>query len=84
MGDIILLEGDNILNVALTPIPLPMANLLGVVTDAKIGNPLSGVKITINGLITHTDTDGVYAFVDLVPGSYVVTFEKEGYGTEVR
>lgn len=86
MGDITLVEGDNVLNVGMTPIPLPppVANLGGIVTDAETGSPIEGVKVTINGQTTYTDSDGAYAFAGLAPGSYTVTFEKEGYETEVR
>ena len=80
----LLQEGDNVVNVTLTPIPPPMANLSGVVTDADTGGPLSGVKVTIDGLTTYTNASGVYGFVDLEPGNYTVIFEKEGFETVVR
>ena len=84
MGDITLVEGDNVLNVPLTPLPPPVANLYGVVTDAETGYPLSGVKVTIDGLVTYTNASGAYGFEGLALGSYTITFEKEGYETEVR
>lgn len=84
MADITLLEGNNMLDVPLTPIPPPVANLYGKVIDAETGSPLSGVKITIDGLVTYTDASGNYVFTGLTPGNYTVTFEKEGYETEVR
>ncbi len=84
MGDIVLQEGANVLNVGLTPIPPPVANLYGVVTDAETGARLQGVKVTIDGLTTYTDASGNYGFTGLTPGSYTITFEKEGYETEVR
>ena len=84
MKDIVLVEGDNVLNVGLTPIPPPVANLYGVVTDAQTGYPLSGVKVTIDGLTTYTDASGNYGFTGLSPGSYTITFEKEGYETVTR
>ncbi len=84
MADITLLEGNNVLDVSLTPIPPPVANLYGKVIDAETGSPLSGVKITIDGLVTYTDASGNYVFTGLAPGSYTITFEKEGYETEVR
>ncbi len=81
MADIVLVEGDNELNVGLTPIPPPMANLYGVVTDAETGTPISGVKVTIDGVITQTDASGNYGFEGLTPGSYVIQFSKDGYET---
>lgn len=59
----------------------PTATLYGVVTDAETGYPLSGVKVTIDGLTTYTDASGNYGFTGLTPGSYAITFEKEGYET---
>ena len=82
MADIVLQEGTNVLNVGLTPIP-PVASLYGVVTDAETGFALSGVKVTIDGLVTYTDVNGTYAFEGLTPGTYTITFEKEGYETLV-
>lgn len=84
MADIVLIEGDNELNVGLTPIPPPVANLYGVVTDADTGYALEGVKITLDGLIAYTDNLGQYAFTGLSPGSYGITFEKEGYETVTK
>lgn len=84
MSDIVLVEGNNELNVGLTPIPPPVANLYGLVTDAYTGYPLSGVKVTIDSLGTYTNASGNYGFEALTPGSYTITFEKDGYVSEVR
>ena len=83
MPDIVLYEGDNELNVALTPIPV-VANLYGVVTDAETGDPIAGVKVTIDDLVTYTNASGQYSFAGLAPGAYTVTFEKEGYETVTK
>ena len=83
MADITLQEGNNELNVQMPPVVV-LANLYGVVTDAETGYPLEGVRVSINGLTTYTNGSGYYGFEELTPGSYTVTFEKEGYETEVR
>ncbi|GAI65913.1 unnamed protein product [marine sediment metagenome] len=84
MADIVLYEGSNELNVGLIPIPPPVATLYGVVTNAETGSPIEGVKVTINGLVTYTNSSGAYGFEGLTPGSYTITFEKEGYETVTR
>lgn len=81
---IILSEGANELNVAMVPIPPPVANLYGIVTDADTGYPLGGVKVTIDGLVAYTNASGAYAFEGLDPGSYMIEFSKDGYETLVR
>lgn len=81
MADITLVEGNNQLNVGMTPIPPPVASLYGIVTDAETGYPIEGVKVTIDGLTTYTNASGAYAFEGLTPGGYTITFEKEGYET---
>ncbi len=83
MADITLQEGNNELNVQMPPVVV-LANLYGVVTDAETGYPLEGVRVSINGLTTYTNGSGYYGFEELTPGSYTITFEKEGYETEVR
>lgn len=82
--DITLVEGNNEVNVSLTSIAPVLANLYGVVTDAETGNPLVSVKVTIDGLTAYTNASGNYSFEGLTPGSYTVTFEKEGYETATR
>ena len=82
--DIVLAEGNNVLNVQLVPIAPPVANLYGVVRDAQTGYALQGVKVTIAGLTTYTNANGEYGFSGLTPGSYIITFSKDGYQTLVR
>ena len=82
MADIVLVEGNNVLNVGLTPIPV-VASLYGVVTDIETGEPIGGVKVTIDGIVTYTNSSGEYAFDGLTPGAYTITFEKEGYETVI-
>ena len=86
MGDIVLAEGDNELNISLVPIGVPVANLYGMVTDATTTPPIPipDVKVTIDGVVTYTDASGAYGFEGLSPGAYTITFEKEYYVTETR
>jgi len=83
MGDIVLVEGSNELNIGMVPIPPPLANLYGVVTDAETGYAIEGVKVTIDAIETFTNALGQYLFEGLTPGSYVIQFSKEGYETIV-
>jgi len=76
-----LYEGNNPLNVQMVPIAVP-TNLYGIVSDIDMV-PLSGVSVTLDGLVTTTDNLGQYQFTDLVPGNYTITFVKEGYETVV-
>jgi len=84
MGDIVLVEGNNPLNVQLVPVAAPVATLYGVVTDAETGYALAGVKVTLDILVTYTDSSGQYSFTGLSVGAHTVKFEKEGYETVVR
>lgn len=76
--------GDNVLNIALTPIPLIETRLFGKVTDEETRIPLSNVKVSLDGMVVYTNSQGYYEFGGLIPGGYTITFEKAGYETEVR
>ena len=65
------------------PPPPGLATLYGQVKDAITGEAISGVLVSLNGLETHTNGGGDYAFTDLEPGAYTLTFSKEGYETAV-
>ena len=65
---------------AAPPTPPPgRANLYGKVSDAATGQAIAGVLVALDGMQTQTDAQGNYIFTDLEPGSYILTFEKEGY-----
>src|SRR5215469_11994338 len=57
-------------------------NVSGVVVDTT-GAVIPGAKVTLTGpegtLTTPTDNQGNFSFVRLVPGSYTVKVEKEGF-----
>jgi len=60
-------------------IPVELASVYGVVTFRETGAPLSGVKVSIGGRTTYTNTSGEYSIENLAPGNYLMTLEKEGY-----
>ncbi len=90
---ITLVEGNNELNVQMTPITAQLAGLYGTVIDES-GIPLSGVRVhafsqETGGQATYTDASGNYQFANLgvgylSHGIYMVTFSKEGYYDVVR
>jgi len=63
------------------------ATLFGKVLNQN-NNPLKGVRVSISSTdydsITTTDGDGNYSFIGLAAGDYSVTFELEGYQTDVE
>lgn len=76
-------EGNNELNITLTPIPPALATLTGQVVDVVTGLPLAGVKVVLGGSIHYTDSNGFYNYTNLTPGDYSISFEKAGYQTLV-
>lgn len=83
MADITLYEGNNVLNVQLVPIAVPVATLYGLVTDAETGYALQGVKVTVDSLVAYTDSSGYYSFTGLSVGAHTIKFERAGYETKV-
>lgn len=65
------------------PPPPGLANLYGKVTDAVTGNAIANVLVNLNGTTIYTDGGGNYALLNVQPGSYSLTFQKEGYQTAV-
>lgn len=65
--------------VTASPTPAPWGRVYGVVSDAT--NPtvkIQGVKVMVEGQVVQTDAQGSYE-LSLMPGSYTLKFEKEGY-----
>lgn len=71
--------------------PVEGSVLLGTITDAMSGSPLSGVSVGLSGAstaATTTDSSGGYRIEGLVPGNIDIAVAKEGYdsiytGTQV-
>ncbi|GAH66436.1 unnamed protein product, partial [marine sediment metagenome] len=62
-----------------------LANLYGIVTDAKTDKPVGGVSVSFHGRIAHSNPAGYYIFTDLEPRYYTAMwFEKEGYETTIE
>ncbi len=57
------------------------AQLYGVVTDKDTFLPIEGVKVTLNGKVTHTNAYGYYQLANLDTQEYDITFAKDGYAT---
>jgi hypothetical protein len=63
-----------------TVIPGGVGDIIGIVTDPS-NQPLAGVEVRLNeGTSTHiTGADGAFAFVNLLPDTYHLSFGKHGY-----
>ena len=54
--------------------PVDKATLWGVVTDADTGNPINGIKASLNSWLQTTGTNGRYEFPEVDPGTYSLVF----------
>ena len=61
-------------------------NILGKITDAKSGEVLQGVNVTIvpSGTSRTTGGDGYFEFRDLEPKQYEIQAQKNGYITNSK
>jgi protocatechuate 3,4-dioxygenase beta subunit len=68
------------LDVALVPVPVATATLLGYVTDATTGQPIAGAVVELSGgYAATTDSQGYYQVLNIVPGSYSGQVSAAGY-----
>ena len=59
--------------------------IIGAVTDAQTGLPLAGVTVTCDSgcpVVAPTDGGGNYAFTNVPPGTYALTFSDGRYVTQ--
>lgn len=58
-----------------------VGSISGVVFDADFGSPLPEVQVTIaeTGQKVQTDGQGLYSFGEVQPGTYTLTFMRDGY-----
>jgi len=60
-----------------------LGGIQGVVTDAKTGAPIAGVRVQISApsqaVTATTDAHGHYAALSLPPDDYTLTAVKDGY-----
>src|SRR5579884_3564911 len=58
-------------------------NITGTVTDAS-GKPLADVQVTASSpsqtASSTTDVHGFFSILNLIPDTYTVSFQKQGYG----
>ncbi|MBE5777830.1 MAG: hypothetical protein E7331_00700 [Clostridiales bacterium] len=74
-------QAEQFHHATVSPTPVPYGNVAGTVTDAYSSSPLQGVTVTVGTVTVTTDANGAYS-IELAPGEYTLTFEKEGFGTE--
>jgi len=80
MSDKLLVEGDNELNVQMSPVE--MNYIYGIVYDYRTWNTLAGVRVEVNDRVVYTDSSGYYR-IDVPDGRlYTLTFSKEGYKSD--
>ncbi len=82
---IILQDKDaKLLDFALAKIKEPRAQISGVVRDQKTAEPIEGVLVSFgDSSIPEVRTDALGIFKSILsPGSYSLSFTKEGYATE--
>jgi Carboxypeptidase regulatory-like domain len=62
-----------------------LGGIAGIVTDAKTGAPIGGVRLEISSpsqkITVTTDSRGHYIALSLPPDDYTLTAEKAGYDT---
>ena len=58
---------------------VPAGGITGQVTDAEDGSPIVGATVSDGTRTATTDASGIYAIVDVPPGTYEVTASKQGY-----
>lgn len=68
---------------AATAIAGTSGGVAGIVTDAKTGKPIAGVKLELSSpsqtATTTTDANGHYIVFSLQPDDYTITLQKDGY-----
>ncbi len=59
------------------------ADIVGRITDAETGEPLTGVKVQLKGtsLWAQTDRDGDYVLLDVPADTYALVYSRPGYVT---
>ena len=81
---IVLVEGSNVFDVALTPtyVPPGVASVTFTVVDSGTDLPISGVAVNLQtyGIVT-TGANGVATFGNIVEGDYQITFSHANYET---
>ena len=67
-----------------------LATVYGIVTRADTDNPLGGVSVSLwspdeTELLATTTTNGAgsYSLANILPGSYKIYFQKDGFETAV-
>lgn len=70
---------DVVANWGPDPLAAPTGRILGQVTDASTGEPLSEMLVSAGGMLTFTDGQGLFRLEGLPPGEHALTaFSPDG------
>lgn len=61
------------------PPPPGKANVYGLVLDNDSHQPVEGAMVSLGALQTVTGSDGAYQFIELNPGDYPISCERDDY-----
>ncbi len=56
----------------------------GRVMNRSIAVPLSGARVTINGISMFTDRNGEFSFTHMTPGTYTLEYSASGFSTQTQ
>jgi hypothetical protein len=76
----------NILNIPMTPLPVPKGAVHGYVKDKNTGFAIYGSRVDLNptDLFDTTDGDGFFDIENVEPGAYEIWANKDGYVQQVK
>jgi len=75
--------GNNYQDIVLTPTAgTQKANLSGYVRDSSTLAPIEGAVVNLGAYTTTTNSYGIYSFLNVDPGTYIMGVSKTGYNSQ--